>query len=423
MAEILASVVERNRAGEAIAVPSICTSHVNVIEICMRRAAELQRPLVVEATSNQVNQFGGYTGMVPQDFSNLVRRTAENNGLGDSLYVLGGDHLGPQAWRDQPSDVAMSRACEMVRAYVDAGFRKIHLDCSEGCANDPEQLDDEVNARRSARLAKECLEAARDPEALLFVVGTEVPPPGGARADTDHCVLPTSPEAGDRTLVAHRQAFEAAGIGDAWSQVAGLVVQPGVEFAPTEVFHLPMQSDLGFLSMLQNWPGISLEAHSTDYQFPKVYPRLAELGFAFQKVGPALTFAWREAVYGLDMLRTLGGWASQRSVASVMEDLMSEHPEYWRAHYVGTDEELTQMLHTSYADRIRYYWSFEEAKKSVDRLLNDLTTRTLNRPFLEQMFVGDVLDRAEILVGRDGLSQGSALIAANVEASFDRYLF
>ena len=104
---------------------------------------------MIEATSNQVNQFGGYTGMEPIDFANYIELIAKSVGVDMDLVILGGDHLGPQVWRSEPADVAMRHAADMIRDYVNAGFRKIHLDCSEGCAGEPAQVGDALAAGRA----------------------------------------------------------------------------------------------------------------------------------------------------------------------------------------------------------------------------------------------------------------------------------
>ena len=48
----------------------------------------------------------------------------------------------------------MSNAEVLIAAYVEAGYTKIHLDCSMSCADDPEVLADEVVASRTARLLR-----------------------------------------------------------------------------------------------------------------------------------------------------------------------------------------------------------------------------------------------------------------------------
>ncbi|MFN3282221.1 MAG: class II D-tagatose-bisphosphate aldolase non-catalytic subunit, partial [Tabrizicola sp.] len=189
----LRRIIARNRSGEVIAIPSVCTAHAQAIEASLTLAEALDRPLVVEATSNQVNQDGGYTGLTPAGFIGLVRDIAARAGVSSSRILFGGDHLGPQAWRRLPAEQAMDKAHRMVADYAAAGFTKIHLDCSEGCAGEPAQLPDDITATRSAALAATALKHAPDPAALLFVIGTEVPPPGGARADDHGQIPPTTP--------------------------------------------------------------------------------------------------------------------------------------------------------------------------------------------------------------------------------------
>ena len=190
MTDVLRDIIQRNRAGQTVAVPSVCSAHPDVLRASLILAERLDRQIVIEATSNQVNQDGGYTGMRPADFIRFVNTLADDARIDRSRIVFGGDHLGPQAWRALDADRAMAKAETLVRDYTAAGFGKIHLDCSEGCAGEPAQLGDELTAKRSARLARICCEGGLDP---LFVVGTEVPPPGGARADEDGDIPPTSP--------------------------------------------------------------------------------------------------------------------------------------------------------------------------------------------------------------------------------------
>lgn len=418
MSDALLDVVRRNRGGALAAIPSVCSAHPGVLRASLRLAERLDRAVVVEATSNQVNQDGGYTGMRPADFLSFVHEAAAAAGADPGRIIFGGDHLGTQVWRKEAAQTAMEKARALVAGYVTAGFGKIHLDCSEGCASEPAQLPDQITAERSADLAVACLEASRAPETLSFVIGTEVPPPGGARVDEDGDIPATRPDAARATLEAHRAAFEARGIGAALDQVLGLVVQPGVEFSPMHVHHLPPDRDPGLRAVAETWPNLCLEAHSTDYQHDSTYPRLAELGFAFQKVGPALTFAWREALYALDMMREAAGWGKV-TVMPTMGALMLRDPGYWRGHYRGSDEETRLQRHFGYADRIRYYWPMPEAQAVTSALLADLAPRHLPRPLLTQFFADEVIDRAESI----DLPLPEALLDASVERALAPYFF
>jgi len=407
MPDILRTVITESRAGQAVAIPSVCSAHPEVLAASLRLAETLDRPIVIEATSNQVNQEGGYTGMRPADFIAHVHALADATGTDRARLVFGGDHLGPQAWRKLPAEEAMARAHVMVADYAAAGFTKIHLDCSEGCAGEPAQLSDAVTVPRAAALARTAVAATKDP---LFVVGTEVPPPGGARHDEGADIPPTTPANARATLDAHMAAF--ADIG----RIGGLVVQPGVEFSPMAVHHLPLARDPGLLQAISHHAGVVLEAHSTDYQRPAAYPRLAQLGFAFQKVGPALTFAWREAVYALDWLSHAAGWGAPL-VQPAMERLMLDEPGYWQGHYHGGD--LALQRHFGLADRIRYYWPRPVAQEALAALRDRLAGRTLPAPLLWQAFGQDVLDRAETIPG----DRMTALAAAKVQAALAPYFF
>jgi len=407
MADVLGQVIAESRAGEAVAIPSVCSAHPEVLAASLRLAERLDRAVVIEATSNQVNQDGGYTGMRPADFIGFVRGLADGMGVARERVLFGGDHLGPQAWRKLPAEAAMAKAHVMVADYVAAGFTKLHLDCSEGCAGETAQLPDAVTVPRAAELAQTAVGVRAD---LLFVVGTEVPPPGGARHDEGGDIPPTKASAARETLDAHVVAFE--GIG----RIGGLVVQPGVEFSPMQVHHLPLARDPGLREAVAHHPGVVLEAHSTDYQRPAAYPRLAQLGFAFQKVGPALTFAWREAVYALDWLSHAAGWGAPL-VQPAMERLMLDEPGYWQGHYHGGD--LALQRHFGLADRIRYYWPRPVAQEALAALRDRLAGRTLPAPLLWQAFGQDVLDRAETIPG----DRMTALAAAKVQAALAPYFF
>ena len=411
MADVLGEVIARSRRGERAAIPSVCSAHPEVIEASLRLARARGRALVVEATSNQVNQDGGYTGQRPREFVAMVHGLAERAGLDREALSFGGDHLGPQAWRHLPAEEAMRRAAVMVRDYVEAGFAKVHLDCSEGCAGEPPQLPDEVTVPRARALAQ----AAGDRD-LLFVVGTEVPPPGGARSGEHEGASgpePTRPEAARRTLDAHVAALGHLG------RIGGLVVQPGVEFGALAVDRLPLGRDPGLREAVAHVPGVVLEAHSTDYQDPEVFPRLAELGFAFQKVGPALTFAWREAAYALDALARAAGWVAGDGVPETMERLMLADPAKWERHLDPT-RDLRMQRHFSFADRIRYLWPHGEAQAALARL--EASLGDLSEPMLRQGFPDDVLDLAEGLRS-EGLPLPVALRQAKVQAALRPYLF
>src|SRR5512142_2268044 len=122
----LDEVLAAQKRGEARGIASVCSAHPTVLRQAVRT---FQHPLI-EATCNQVNQFGGYTGMTPKDFVRFVRQIAQEQKVEFERIMLGGDHLGPHVWQGLPAEKAMANAGAMVGDYVQAGFTKIHLDCS-----------------------------------------------------------------------------------------------------------------------------------------------------------------------------------------------------------------------------------------------------------------------------------------------------
>lgn len=415
MSDLLRNVIAANRSGQRAALPSVCSAHPDVLRAALMLAEELNQPLIVEATSNQVNQHGGYTGMRPGDFISFVGGIADQVGCRRDRILFGGDHLGPQAWRNQPPEAAMAEARTLVAEYARAGFTKIHLDCAEGCAGEPDHPGDDVVAARAAELAEIADDAAADPAALSFMVGTEVPPPGGAR-EMEETVRPTTPEAARATMEKHVAAF-----GPQASRIAGLVVQPGVEFSAWGVDHLPPGGNAPLRAVLDGFDGLCFEAHSTDYQHDHAFGELASMGFAVLKVGPALTFAYRQALYGLDLLADLTGDANRQapSVRSATEAAMLASPGYWQGHYPGNVREQFRLRHFSYSDRIRYYWGAPGIRAAVAALMEQMGALSLQRPELLQVFAPDVIDAAARMTAAN--SSADALILAQIQAALRPY--
>lgn len=351
-------------------ITSVCSAHPLVIEAALLRAAKDNQAVLLEATCNQVNQEGGYTGMTPNDFRQFVEKIAASVGFPVERIILGGDHLGPNPWRKLPADEAMARAEAMIVAYVEAGFEKLHLDTSIGCAGEPAALADELTAARAARLAKVAEETANrmGGKSPVYIIGTEVPPPGGATHALDDIEL-TRPEAALKTLEVHQSAFAAVGAEAALDRVIGIVVQPGVEFGNENVVLYRPERAGSLTAVLGEMPGLLFEAHSTDYQQTEQLSGLVDGGFGILKVGPGLTFALREALYGLDAIRgVLTSSTDMPRLPEVMESVMLDMPQHWAGHYGATSAEQKLQRHYSYSDRIRYYWPNKRVDAAVEQL-------------------------------------------------------
>jgi D-tagatose-1,6-bisphosphate aldolase subunit GatZ/KbaZ len=378
MSSVIQDYLDARGPGLRKGIYSVCSAHPWVIRAAAEQAVEAGSLLLIEATSNQVNQFGGYTGMRAAAFRDFVHQHIAAADLPPERLILGGDHLGPNPWRTRPAEEAMCLAEEMVSEYVRAGFTKIHLDASMACAGDSAPLSDEVVAQRAARLCRAAESARPTGEPVVYVIGTEVPTPGGATHSLDHLQV-TSIAAAEHTLAVHKRVFQEQGLADIWPRVLALVVQPGVEFAHDSVVAYDRVKAEPLVDWLRSQPEhIVFEAHSTDYQLPNAYDELVDDGFAILKVGPALTFALREALYALVHIEEqLIDEERCSDLPRVVEEVMLRAPADWQAHYSGTPAEQKLLRVYSYSDRIRYYWHFPEVARAVDRLVANLNSVTV----------------------------------------------
>lgn len=419
-ADRIRDIVRGNLQGQGRGIYSVCSSHPLVLEAAVDQAVADASLLLVEATANQVNQFGGYTGMQPADFRAYVLEIAARRGLPENRLLLGGDHLGPVCWTADPAETAMARASDLVAAFAAAGFVKIHLDCSMALAGDPEALDDAVIAERAVRLCAAAEEAARrsfGESRIVYVIGTEVPPPGGADEALD-TVAVTPAERAARTLAIHREAFERHGLHTAWERVVALVVQPGVEFDNVNVVdYIPEKaSELRDLAGAGTG-GIAFEAHSTDYQQPEALAALVRDHFAILKVGPALTFALREALFALSGIEAALLAPEQRAdLPAVLERVMLEKPGYWQRFYHGDAAELAFQRRYSLSDRIRYYWPDHTVEETIHKMFENLENQSIPLGLLSQYLP------QHVAAVRAGVVRGPAeLVKAHVRLAIAPY--
>lgn len=383
----LTKMVEQHKRGKANGIYAVCSAHPVVVEAAIRYAHANHTPLLIEATSNQVDQFGGYTGMTPADFRGFVCHLADSLNFSQDMLILGGDHLGPNRWQNLPAEEAMANADDLIKSYVIAGFKKIHLDCSMSCANDPVPLTDDIVAERAARLAKiaeETCMAHFGESDLVYVIGTEVPVPGGAHETLTELAV-TTPDAARATLQAHYHAFEKRGLEGIWPRIIALVVQPGVEFDHTHIIDYQPQKAVALSKMVEDYDTLVFEAHSTDYQTPQSLRQLVIDHFAILKVGPALTFALREALFSLAAIEEeLLPAKACSGLRHVLESVMLDRPEYWQSHYHGDGNARRLARGYSYSDRVRYYWPDSQIDEAFERLVRNLADDPIPLPLISQ---------------------------------------
>jgi len=394
----LSEVISAQKKGDARGITSICSANPFVLDAAFAHARANDLPLLIESTCNQVNQYGGYTGQTPFDFMKALRLVAERHQFPSRRLIVGGDHLGPNPWRHEPADRAMEKSRIMVRDYIRAGYTKIHLDTSMKCADDDLQrpLPTDIIAARTAELARVAEETYRDVSETgsrpHYVIGTEVPAPGGvddAAALTEEGPPAVStPQATEETITVTREAFEALGLESAWQRVIAVVAQPGVEYGNDSLYDYDPIAAVSLSQFIEEVGGVVFEAHSTDYQTKEALSELVRDHFAILKVGPALTFAFREAVFALAEIEE--AWLSGRpgitlsNIRGVIDKAMMENPIYWQSYYPGNEWQQHYARKYSLSDRIRYYWPVSTVSQSMDQLLANLGTAPIPLPLLSQ---------------------------------------
>lgn len=380
------NIVAENRAGTRRGIPSYCTAHPETLRAILASYRHDDAPILIEATCNQVNQFGGYTGMDPARFRRFVEELATSEGVDPARLVLGGDHLGPNPWKNETAASAMRKARDLVAAYVEAGFTKIHLDASMACADDG-VLSEQAMAERAAELCAAAEKAATC--GLSYVVGTEVPIPGGETEVLDRLAV-TAPASVERSWALHNAAFRAHGLGAAIDRVVGVVVQPGVDFGNDQVFAFVPERAGELSRAVARLPGAAFEAHSTDYQSGAALAALVEHHFAILKVGPELTFAYRQAVMALAGIEAAMDLPEPSRIIETVRAEMEGDPVHWQA-YVGPGARAAAMMLYGLSDRVRYYWHRPSIRAALAKLEANIAAAS-PEPGIVAQFTGNLVD-------------------------------
>ena len=428
----LNNIIKSQENGVPKGIYSICSANEYVIEVAMEYALQKEINILIESTSNQVNQLGGYTGMKPLDFANFIFSIASRVKFPKNKIILGGDHLGPNPWKKENSLDAMKKACSMVKEYALAGYSKIHLDASMGMADDSEgkcgTLNPETIAQREARL---CLEVEKvykntfnsDLILPVYVIGTEVPVPGGTKEARKNNEI-SSPFSLERTIELSKKAFYDINLKSAWERVIAVVVDLGIKFNNKKVFEYNRDNVnvQKLFRVIKQYPSLVIEAHSTDYQSGSALRNMVEDGVAILKVGPALTFAFRETLFALCYIEKElfpNKPEIQSNLIEILEEIMLENPKYWLDYYEGNEVEKRLARKYSLLDRSRYYWNVSEIKKAIKILFKNLNKKSIPLTLISQ-FMPLQYQRIKEGVIKNNPKE---LISDNIVRVLDKYYF
>ena len=390
----LLRMIEKRRAGIHVGIPSFCCANKIVIEALLDQSKRFDDTVLIEGTSNQVNQFGGYTGMTPMDFKHYTYAIADRIAFDKEKIILGGDHMGPLPWCNLPADEAMENAKTLVKLCVEAGYKKIHLDTSMRLGDDPidEPLQDSIIAERGAILFEECektyqnmLKVNPDEIRPVFVIGSEVPIPGGSK-ETEDSVSVTQVEDFENTLFAYKQEFKKRGMLELWENIIAIVVQPGVEFGENGIHSYDRVEAAKLCKAIKRYPDIVFEGHSTDYQAPIKLREMVEDGIAIIKVGPALTYALREGLFALSKMEKelITDESKQSHFEEILDEVMLENPQNWEKYYHGSWNKVKLDRKYSFSDRCRYYFVDSKVEKAMEKLFENMDSVMIPLGMLHQ---------------------------------------
>ncbi|MCI7802739.1 MAG: class II D-tagatose-bisphosphate aldolase, non-catalytic subunit [Floccifex porci] len=424
----LKQIVKAQKEGRAVGIYSCCSANEYVIRAALLKGKKDNSCVLIESTANQCDQYGGYTGMKPADFKAFVEDIAKEIGFDTNKLFLGGDHLGPLTFTSMNEEEAMKEADELIRCYVSAGFTKIHIDTSMRVKDDDvnTRLSDETIARRGARLAKVAEEAyakllETNPDAIepVYIVGSEVPIPGGAQGAVDEGVQVTKPEDFKATLNTFEKAFKDNGLDHAWSNVIGIVVQPGVEEKDSGCTEYDRAKAVDLCAAIRDYDNIVFEGHSTDYQTKIKLREMVEDGIAILKVGPGFTFMMRQALFALADIENELLKDKASHFKDVLDAAMLKDTKYWSKHYIGTEEEVALKRKYSFSDRCRYYMPVPEVKQAMQTMIQNLRTNGIPLNLLTQYMPIQYTRVREGLLENDP----EALIVDRICDSIDEYLY
>ena len=422
-------ILDKRKLGINSGIASYCTANNIVIETILEYYLDTNEYVLIECTANQVNQFGGYTGMTPADFRDYVLDIAEKIGFPKDKIILGADHFGPLAWADKNEAEAMKNANELVRLAVLAGYTKIHLDTSMFLASDDtsKKLSDETIARRGAELYKTCEESFIErrkefPNSIhpVYVIGSEVPIPGGEYEEKTTLEV-TNPIDFENTINTYDKIFKENGFEDAWSNIIAVVVQPGVEFSNEDIHDYNRNDSKELCKKLKEYPHLVFEGHSTDFQFKEKLKEMVEDGIAILKVGPAVTYALREGLFSLSLMEKelIKDENERANFIELLEKIMLDNPKDWEKYYQGNELEQQLQRKYSFSDRCRYYMARNDINCTIKRLFENIDLQSIPLGMIKQY-----LPQAYISLRTNQISKNAKnLVKSNIDTVLENYKY
>ena len=342
------------------ALPSFCTSNTDVLESIIFFCNLNKLPCLVECTSNQVNQNGGYTGKTPKKFyEELIKISKKKKFKRKNLY-LGGDHLGPLPWKSLNSKIAIKNSIIMIKDYLKKNFCKIHIDTSIKCSND-KFINNEIIFDRSKIILSDKI-IRKKINKLFLVIGTEVPLSG---SNSSKKIVKTSY---NQILGEIKKFKENLQLMKSKNKMFALVIEPGMKYLHTSIIS-PKFSNFKKRKKLSLTEKFVFEAHSTDYQSLNVLKLLVKNNFKFLKVGPELTYNFSRSLFFMQRIEEVFFKKNKSDLKKTILSSMLKNKKYWKDYY---DQSNSKLLLNSKLDRMRYYLNTKKVKESIETIKKNI---------------------------------------------------
>jgi D-tagatose-1,6-bisphosphate aldolase subunit GatZ/KbaZ len=336
--------------------PSFCTANFLVLKTLLIFCKKNKLPALIESTSNQVNQFGGYSNNKPKDFIKKINGLIESLKINKKTIYFGGDHLGPLPWKNYKSSFALKNSIKLIDLYLKANYQKIHIDTSIQCKDDKLITDKKIFARTEYILKN--LINKKKLKKIFFVFGTEVPFAGGN--DKKKFKITEN-----NKIIADYQNFSKLLNSEKLSSKDfALVIEPGMKFKNNSITK-PKFKSFEINKKFSKKNKFYFEAHSTDYQDLETLNKLVKNNFKILKVGPELTYNLVKSFLFMQKIEKIF-LRKKSNFRKIIIKKMFVNNLYWKDFFKkGSKKQLEKNLLNSFYDRTRYYLSNNDVMNSI----------------------------------------------------------
>ena len=348
------------------ALPSFCSSNSTVLNTLIKFCKLHNLPILIESTSNQVNQFGGYSNKTPNVFIKTVKQIARKENFNLKKLFFGGDHLGPLPWKNYNSQIAMQNSLKLVKSYLKAGYNKIHLDTSIKCLDD-KKINNQLVYNRTSFIFKK-LNLKKYISKIFFVFGTEVPLSGG---NDTNIISQTSINQIKSEFLSFKKLLGIKKLKFA------MVIEPGMKFMHNNI-KKPNLINFVQKKKFSKKNNFMYEAHSSDFQSLNTLKNLVKNNFKFLKVGPELTYNLTKSFLYMEKIEIK--LIKKKSLFSkILFQHMNKNNTFWISYFKKKKKTTFKEIIKSKFDRTRYYLENKKILTSINLLKKNIDKQNMKQ--------------------------------------------